>query len=87
MTICLFACRVLHFRLAEEILTQATQSIREAERIALDYLQIRRGNKSDRLSSAVMTQCLPGSATPSSVERPPSPTPTIPSWLGPLQSS
>ena len=43
MTISLFACGPLDLRLLEHLLTQAPQKISEAERIALEYLQIRLG--------------------------------------------
>ena len=48
MTISLFASGLLDFRLAENILTLAPQTLSEAERIALEYLQIRRGINSAR---------------------------------------
>ena len=43
MTISLFASGLLDFRLAGHVLTQAPQTLSEAERIALEFLQIRRG--------------------------------------------
>ena len=48
MTISLFAAGLLDFRLAERVLTRAPRTLSKAERIALEYLQIRRGINSAR---------------------------------------
>ena len=48
MTISLFATGLIDFRLAEQVLTQAPETLSEAERIALENLQIRRGINSAR---------------------------------------
>ena len=48
LAIAIFASGLLDFRLAEHVLTQAPQTLSEAERIELEYLQIRSGINSAR---------------------------------------
>ena len=47
-TISFFASGLLGFRLSHDILTIAPQTLSEAERFALEYLQIRRGIRAAR---------------------------------------